>query len=342
MTSLRVEAASGGVTLQDFGRFGWRRHGISTAGAMDRLALATANALVGNAPDQAGLEAMLGGCRLRVGERSVLVAAASPGVTLIIDSRVIPAGQSAEAAPGALITLAPPRGGVYGYLAIAGGVDLAGQMGSLSTHRRSGVGAAPIAVGDLLPLCGTPPGAQPLSFDRLPEHELGPIRVMAGPQDDWFGAEALARLCATDWRVAPRSDRMGLFLEGGALEARAGSMVTDGVMPGSIQVPPAGMPIVLMRDCQTTGGYPKIATVISADLDRLAQIGPGQRLRFALVSRDQALEALRAARARVAALRPGPAFRSPDTARLLRENLISGVWDGQPGEDLCQSDERMA
>lgn len=326
MTALLVEAASPGLTLQDEGRFGWRRYGISTAGAMDRLALAVANSLVGNAAGTAALETTLGGCRLRVQDGPVLVGAGGPGVILTIDGRSIPEGQSAEAEPGDLIELSPVRQGVYGYLAIAGGFDLPYQMGSRSTHRRSHLGPLPVATGHMLKVFPKPETAQPLVLLPPPAHTSGPIRIMPGPQDDWFAEDALTRLTDKDWLIGRRSDRMGMFLEGENLSPRQASMVSDGVMPGSIQVPPIGQPIVLMRDCQTAGGYPKIATVIFADLDRLAQMGPGKTVRFEIVSRAEAVAALKRQRDAIEALDPVPAIRSFDTKALLEANLISGVW----------------
>ncbi|OAN81959.1 hypothetical protein A8B78_00205 [Jannaschia sp. EhC01] len=333
MTVLRVVAAGLGLTLQDYGRIGWRRYGIPAAGAMDRLHLAIANRLVGNAPDMAAIESVLAGCRMRVEEGPVHLAASGPGMVLEVDGRRVSFGQSAVAAAGQVIALLPLREGVYGYLAVEGGFAVPEVMGSRSTHRRSGFGIGALAVGSMLPLNKSEGarGSGPNRLPLIPQHGTGPIRIMPGPQDDWFPSEALEWLVGAEWKAGRRSDRMGLFLDGPDLAPRAGSMVTDGVVPGSIQVPPSGAPIVLMRDCQTTGGYPKIATVISADLDRLAQIGPGQALRFKRVSHEEAVEALTALRTTIEAVRPEPASRGPDADTLSKQNLIDGIW-GQSSE----------
>ncbi|MBF9036891.1 urea amidolyase, partial [Rhodobacterales bacterium HKCCE2091] len=256
----------------------------------------------------------------------VLVAAAGPGVTLSVGARAVPAGRSAVAAPGETLAVSAVGAGVYGYLAVAGGLAMTPDMGSLSTHRRTGMGPAPLKAGDLVPLRAAEEHPGPLALTPPPGHDAGPIRVMAGPQEDWFDPGAMEILTGTAWTVDARTDRMGMFLSGGRIAPRAASMVSDGVMPGSIQVPPSGEPIVLMRDAQTTGGYPKIATVITADLDRLAQHAPGRPLRFRRVGREEAVAALAALRARIGAMRPLPALREPGTADLARANLIDGVW----------------
>ncbi|WP_323040189.1 biotin-dependent carboxyltransferase family protein [Gemmobacter sp.] len=324
MTALVVDRCGPGASVQDGGRVGWRRFGVSGAGAMDRLALAVANALVGNAPGTAAVELTLAGARFRVEGGPVLVAASGPGVTLTIDGRVLAPGVSAKAAE--MVEVSAIRGGVYGYLAVAGGFDLRPEMGSRSVHLRSGIGGAMLAPGARLPVAGG--SLMPLALDRVPDHGAGPIRFMPGPQDDWFGPEALEMLAGTEWQVDARSDRMGRFLAGPAMAPRAGSMVSDGVLPGAIQVPPAGQPIILMRDCQTTGGYPKIATVISADLDRLSQMPAGARFRLVPVDRATAVAAAQRLAQAIVGLSPRPAS-GVDTARLLAVNLIGGVVDAR-------------
>lgn len=326
MNGLRIEEAGPGHSIQDHGRFGWRRFGISTAGAMDRLHLAIANRLVGNPPEAAAIETMLSGCRLGVVGGPALIAVAGAGLSLSIDGRLVPVGQSVEAAAGQTVVLSPVRTGVYGYLAVAGGFAQNPTMGSLSRHRRSGLGPPPLQAGMTLPIHPSPTVPAPLRLAQVPGHATGPIRFLWGPQEDWFVQEARTSLTSAHWVIGQRSDRMGLFLNGPALTVLLGSMVSDGVVPGSIQVPPSGSPVILMRDCQTTGGYPKIATVISADLDRLAQMRPGDEVRLEAVSHDTALMALSRARAAVVDLRTEPALRQPDTAWLLQHNLIGGVW----------------
>lgn len=324
---LRIEACAPGATIQDGGRLHLRRLGIATAGAMDGLALAVANLLVGNPPATAAVELTLAGARLRVEGGPVLLAAAGPGVVLRIAGRALPPGLSGRAEAGDAVEISAPQGGVHGYLAVAGGLALRPVMGSLSTHLRSGIGPEMLAPGQRLPLHPGPPPA-PRRIDRLPPASDGPIRIMAGPQEDAFAPGALAALTGTDWRIGARSDRMGRFLDGPPIPPLPGSMVSDGIVAGGIQCPPSGQPIVLMRDCQTTGGYPRLATVISADLDRLAQIPPGGLLRLRLVDRATAIAAARQRAAQVAGLQVLPAG-GPDTARLMSANLVSGVVDAR-------------
>lgn len=324
MTDLVVERIGTGATLQDGGRIGWRRFGVSSSGAMDRMSLAVANVLVGNDPDTAAIETVYAGARFRAEDGPVLLAAAGPGIGLTVAGRDVTPGCSALARPGEEIYLSPLRKGIYGYLAVAGGVDLPPDMGSLSTHLRSGLGAAPLLAGSRLPVRGG--GLTPQILPVQPDHDRGPIRVTLGPQDDWFDDEGRVLLFEANWEFDNRSDRMARFMVGPRLAVRASSMVSDGALPGSIQVTPAGQPVLLMRDCQTTGGYPKIATVISADLHRLSQIRAGARFRFVPISIPQAQAAAKAFARTIAGLKPVPAS-GLDVNRLWNENLISGVWN---------------
>lgn len=330
MSALSVERCGPGTLVQDAGRFGWRRFGVAWAGAMDGTSLAVANLLVGNPADAAALEFTLAGgvCRHACGTR--LVAVAGGGARLSIAGRPVPEGTSARAEAGDVIEVSPARAGVYAYLAIGGGFAGPAEMGSLSMHQRSGIGGDPVRPGDHLPL--GPAGALAPRHLDLPPAATGPIRIMAGPQADWFDESEIAHLAETEWTVDPRSDRMGRFIAGAAITPRSGSMVSDGVLPGCIQVPPSGQPIVLMRDCQTTGGYPKIATVIAADLDRLAQLPPGATFRFAIVDRDTAVHAAADAAKVRAQLIPRPVISTSGTAELLAHNLIGGVVDARNWE----------
>jgi biotin-dependent carboxylase-like uncharacterized protein len=322
---LVVENCSVGASIQDLGRVGWRRHGISTAGAMDQLSLAVANLLVGNPPSTAAIEVSLAGARFRLMGGSALLAVAGPGVALRVNGRSFPERQSIRAKHDDIIEVTAPRNAVHGYIAMAGGLALASVMGSLSTHQRSGLGPPALDVGMCLRLHSGPLPA-PLMLDEIPLHDGGPIRILPGPQDDWFAPDTLEALTNAEWRIDPRSDRMGRFLEGPRLKPLPGSMVSDGIVQGGIQIPPSGQPIILMRDCQTTGGYPRIATVISADMDRLAQIPAGSELRFVEVDAARALAAARSRAAQMLSLSPRLAD-TDDVSRLLKLNLVSGVVD---------------
>ncbi|MCC6306079.1 MAG: biotin-dependent carboxyltransferase family protein [Rhodobacteraceae bacterium] len=288
---------------------------------------AAANALAGNPAGAAVLELALAGGRFRLEGGGAVVALAGPGAGLRLDGRAVAPATGVEARPGALIEAGPARGGVYAFLAVGGGFTTTPAMGSRAQHRRSGIGGPLPAAGLALPVGG---GGSARHLPALPVHAAGPIRVLAGPQAEEFAPGALARFLAVEWRVGAWSDRMGIALEGPALAHAGGhNIVSDGVLPGAVQVPGAGRPIILMRDCPTTGGYPKLACVISADLDRLAQIPPGATVRFALVGRAAAVAAAQGLARTLAALAaaalpaPGPGL----AARLAGANLVGGVVD---------------
>ena len=330
MTGLRIIDCGAGTTLQDQGRFGFRRFGVSTSGFADNASAAFANALVGNPPFEACVEFQMAGGRLAVENGQVAVALTGPNCALRVGGRVVRGNRSAVAEHGDIVEVGPVRGGVYAYLAIGGGFDLAAEMGSLSVHVRSGIGGGALAPGDRLP--ARAPGRGKLREAGPFAAAAGPIRFVAGPQDDHFAAEATTILANSPFKVRHDSDRMAYRLSGPVLRhAGDANIVSDGVLPGSIQVPGDGVPTILLRDCPTTGGYPKIATVISADLDRLSQIAPGGIVRFSAVTLDEAVAAARLARKRMA--RTLSAIRSfspePTAESLLRANLIDGITDGR-------------
>ena len=331
MTALEVLDTGPGVTVQDAGRMGQRRFGVSTAGAMDRAALALANALVGNGPEAAALEIPLLGAAMRLTGGAVLVAATGAGAALRVGGEAVPGGVSILARNGDVIEIGAAREGVYTYLAVAGGIDLPPEMGSLSSHLRTGIGPARIATGQGLPIAMGRASA-PLRYTG-PDAPAssGPIRVVPGPQDSHFDETAWAAFLAGPFRVTPRSDRMGLRREGPRLVAAAGhDIVSEGVVPGSIQVPGDGRPIVLGRDCQTTGGYPKIATVMSAELGRLAQTRPGSPLTLRTVTVEEARRAARDMAAWQAALGAAMSPARGTPANLHGVNLIDGMTRGDP------------
>ena len=366
-----IEVLEGGLgtTVQDGGRPGHRRFGVALSGALDPLWLACANALAGNAPDAAALELRLTGPRLRVAAGRVRVALAG-AVDVVVPGRLtFSPWQSLTLEQGDELGIGAVRGGIA-YLAVAGGLDTPPLLGSRATHLRAGMGGIDgraLAAGDRLPVgADVPHGPERRQAAFL--HETGPIRLLPGPQDDCFAPEALRALTEAEFIVSRDADRMGLRLQGppllhnarhdeeipasrraaprdagaptgGSEATRAwGSFISDGVAPGAIQVPPDGQPILLLADCQTVGGYPKIATVIRADLPRLAHALPGERLRFAFVSRAEAVAALCAQRARSAAWTEGIAPHVPaggvDESALYSANLISGaLYDGTEGDE---------
>lgn len=291
-----LEVLDGGLvtTVQDAGRLGWRRLGIPASGPMDRSALAAANAAVGNDRGVAALELTFPGPRLRaLAEVAIAVAGADLGAR----HNRAPIDPSAPVVvrPGDVVDFASPRSGQWAYLAIAGGVDVPEVFGSRATYARGGLGGMggrALRAGDVI---GRGEGATGPRVQGLSGWTVAgdaPIRVIMGPQADAFTADAQAMLLGRPFEVTPRRDRSGMRLRGSLLHhAGSAEILSDGLLPGAVQVPAEGQPIVLLADGPTTGGYPKIAWVIAADLDRLAQAAPGAALRFEAVSVAEAREA---------------------------------------------------
>ncbi len=329
MTALEIVKCGPGASVQDAGRLGFRRFGVSTAGAMDRRALALANALAGNPPDTAAVELPLAGAAFRVVGGPVLVAAHGPGTTLAVSGRPSSERSSVQVADGDTVKIGAPREGVYSYVAVAGGIRTRPVLGSRSCHRRSGIGGDMLSPGDRLPCDGGSDNV-PLSLPEGKGHDgSDAIRIVPGPQADRFEEEAWLRLLSSSYRISPRSDRMGIRLEGPVLRSSMGhDIVSEGVVPGSVQVPGHGHPVVLGRDCQTTGGYPKIATVISADLDRLAQVPMGRDVRFRIVSAGEAIDAARRSALWCNSLVLAAKPVSGSLPDLLSHNLIGGMTKG--------------
>jgi KipI family sensor histidine kinase inhibitor len=289
-----VAVLDGGAqaTVQDLGRPGLMHLGVSPGGALDRRALVLGNRLLGNDPGSAGVEIALSGPRLRFGAAALAVlTGADLGAAL--DGTPLPCWQPFAIDPGQALAFtrpARPGSGLRAYLCLDGGVATSPVMDSRSTDlfgRIGGIGGRALRTGDVLPL--GPPAEDPASVMRrrltgpppAPEDDAGPIRVVLGPQVDRFTAEGVATLLESNWAVSLRSDRMGLRLSGPAISLSAGAdTVSEGIAAGSIQVPGDGQPIALLPARQTVGGYPKIAVVIGADLDRLGQLGPERHAAF--------------------------------------------------------------
>lgn len=349
--SCLVEVIDAGLgnCIQDAGRTGYRSIGVPLSGAADPILLACANRLAGNHPASAALEIGLVGPRLQAVSGTVRVALAGAVSARVIRTNGtvldVPAWRTATLFHGDSIAVGSPRGGVA-YLAISGGFRVPEQLGSRATYVRArlgGIEGRAIAARDRLP-CAAASGDPWLEFrsDSPFEYGNGPIRVILGPQDDYFEAEALAAFLGGEYRVSRDCDRMGMRLDGPVLRHRAdkgADIVSDGVVPGAIQVPADGRPIVLLADAQTVGGYPKIATVIAADLPRLAHLVPGAALRFATVTVAEARAAWRARTAALAAWYAAiVSFRPPgvvDEAALYSENLISGMIDVHAFSQTC-------
>jgi biotin-dependent carboxylase-like uncharacterized protein len=286
-------------SIQDIGRTGYRHMGIAVSGCLDSLLARCANALVGNPAECACIEVRAAGPALAVRQGRVRVALTGALTATLTrcgggEQEVHP-WQSVSLDPGDELRVGFAAGGAA-YVAISGGFATPLQLGSRSTYRRAEIGD-PIALDMRIPCAALPHrGTYEYSADPW-RHDEGPIRVILGPQDDHFTPEAIAGLLNSDYKATAQSDRMGMRLEGMALAHRAPALadiVSDGATLGAIQVPGNGQPIILLADCQTAGGYPKIATVISADLPRLAQVRTGQAIRFQAVDVAQARQALQA------------------------------------------------
>ncbi len=273
------------TTVQDAGRYGYQRYGVPTAGAMDPLALRAANMLVGNRSDAAALEITLRGPTLRT-TADCLIAVAGADLSLRVNGWDMPPWTAVLVRRGWLIEFGPRRTGCRPVLAISGGIDIPAVLGSRSTYlpgRFGGIEGRALQPGDVLPV-GPPAvdifraAGRSIPAAILPPYSDTPtLRVVLGPQDDCFAATGLATFLCSAYQVGSASDRMGYRLQGPII-AHGGpaEIVSDGIPCGAVQVPADGQPIVMMADRQTVGGYPKIATVIGADIPLLAQCLPGQ------------------------------------------------------------------
>jgi len=334
LRSLTVLRAVGGVTVQDRGRPGYLSQGLSRGGAMDRLALAEGAALLGQSPDLAALEIAAGTVALRA-EAPLRIALTGAPLSATCDGAPL-AWHASHAVPaGARLSIAA-RGAGYGYLHVGGGIATQPVLGSRSVHLAAGIGRM-LAAGADMPLgddSGTRTG---LTLTPLPRWDGGAIRVVAGPQTALFDADTRDRFATATLARDARGNRMGQRLTGGQFAAAGGlSILSDVVVPGDIQITGDGTPFVLLAECQTTGGYPRIGSVLPCDLPRLVQAPPGAPLRFTFAMLDEARAAETAEAARRAALHRQlrPLIRDPhDIPDLLAYQLVGGVTCGNDLED---------
>lgn len=338
MPVLQVIAGGFMTTVQDLGRFGAQALGMPVAGALDPISLRLANTLVGNDERAAGLEIRLQGPTMRTAQAPVRLALVGTSAVIDVlspDPKTLPAGRSAVLQPGSVFKIGSTTDTGVCYLAVAGSFALDPAFGSLSTYMPAAIGGLqgrPLKEDDRLEIgSAIDPNRGEKQLSRNTQIEKpSSVRVVLGPQDDRFTAQAIETFLGTHYRVSATSNRMGLRLDGEKLNHRAGhDLPSDGIVTGSIQVPGTGLPIILLADRQTTGGYPKIATVISSDLPGLGRLLPGENIRFAAVSVDEA-EAIRRRQeatirqwiSDIAAVELDPAALNK---LLLSENLISGV-----------------
>ena len=285
------------TTVQDRGRFGHQRFGVPVSGALDTFALRAANLLAGNDDGDAGLEMTVLGPRVRFGA-DTWFAIAGADLTPMLDGQPISNWRRVRAPAGSVLSFQGSRDGMRAYLAIAGGIDVPRLMGSRSTYLKGefgGLEGRPLRAGDALETLGGPREDEfddvelPGSF-ALPEYGHDHrIRVVLGPQNGAFTEAGVETLLGSEYKVSVQSDRMGYRLDGPVIEHVSGpDIVSDGTSLGAVQVPGNGLPIVLLADRGTTGGYAKIATVVSVDIGRIAQAMPGDAVRFEEVSVEEA------------------------------------------------------
>lgn len=314
------------TTVQDLGRAGYQHAGVPVGGALDARALRLANLLVGNAEGEAGLEITLGGPVIRF-ENDHLLALTGADLSATLDGAALPLHRPVAVRAGVTLAFGAARAGCRAYLAVAGGLGLPPVLGSRATLVRAALGGLhgrALRTGDALPAPG-PAGFGRVLWEKLladyqtkkwraapwlptpalrPVPHLGPVlRAVRGPEYAEFSLASQQTFWQEPFLVTPAADRMGYRLAGPALTRPAGAeLLSSAVAPGTVQVPPGGQPIVLLADCQTTGGYPRLAHVISADLGALAQARPGARLRFEEVSLPEAHALYLADEARLRAL----------------------------------------
>lgn len=304
MSVIHVQSPGLLTTVQDLGRPGFSAMGVSASGAADRVSLRIGNRLVGNPDGAAALECtLLGGAFLFPQGAGVALAGFDFGATL--DGAPVGMWQAIEVRSGQTLCLGPTRSGARCYLCVHGGIAVKAFLGSASTHLLSGLGGfegRALRTGDVLTMgsgsaafCSRT--ASPQSLERLAPRRT--LRVTPGPQSDWFPATLQERFFASTYRVSEESDRVGLRLaavgtgEGTpAPSSSGGAMITEGVSLGAIQIPPGGQPIIVFVEQQTTGGYPVIANIISADLAGVGQLRPRDEIRFERAGWEVARELL--------------------------------------------------
>lgn len=281
------------TTIQDRGRLGFMDIGVAPSGALDGLSLRSANVLVGNDPGDAAFEMCRLGAKFRVAAESIRFAFAGAEGRLTLDGAPIEFWRSHVARRGQVIHLAAIRGNVA-YMAIQGGFAIEPVLGSLSTYTRSAIGGfhgRRLHAGDAVPLnqAEARTGRNLALPHPVPAERGRALRVVLGPHQEMFTDAAIRTLLTTPYTVTRDADRIGVRLEGVPLEhAGAKEIVSDANTTGCMQVPGNGQPIALMADRHSCGGYPKIATIITADLHRLGQALPGTTLRFEAVAVEQA------------------------------------------------------
>ncbi len=276
------------TTIQDLGRPGWAHVGVSRGGAADTRSLRLANRLLANPDGAAALEATLIGPRLRF-EESAVVAITGASVEARAGGRAVAMNAPVYVRAGETLDVGAASAGLRIYIAVRGGLECELTLGSASTDVLSGLGPPPLRAGAQLAIGRTPAGFPAVDVAPIPALASEPtLRIVFGPRDDWFTAEARARLIGERYSVSDTSNRIGVRLVGPELpRCREDELKSEGLTTGALQVPPGGSPILLLADHPSTGGYPVIAVVCSVDLPLAGQLRPGQNVRFREVTRPQ-------------------------------------------------------
>ncbi len=283
------------TTVQDLGRTGYMASGFSTSGVMDRKAAKTANLIVGNNEGDAVLEMTMAGITACFTEDNV-IAVTGADFSPQINGAPVDMYSAVAVRAGEVLSLSASRNGCRAYLAVAGGFNLPAVMGSLSTNLKCTIGGyegRKLALGDVIPLRSPKKNLPCMSMRKInfeePDGYNAVLRVVMGPQDDYFEQDGIDTFLKEVYTVTGSSDRMGIKFEGMPIESKHGvDIISDGISLGSVQVPSSGKPIIMMADRQTTGGYAKIATVIGVDIPKLAQMKPNGRVCFDKVSVETA------------------------------------------------------
>lgn len=332
MATLRITRIGGGSTVQDLGRPGYLAQGLSRGGAADRLALFEAAALLGQAPDLAALE-LTGPAGVRF-DAPVRIALTGAPMKALRGGETLAWTTSHTVAAGDELALTPTGEGVWSYLSIGGGIETESKMGSRSAHLSAGIGR-PLAVGETLPRGRDAGGETGLTLEPERGDPEAPIRILPSTHTHLFDGETLARFQATVFRRSPRGNRQGVRLDhdGGPFATAAQlSLLSETIVPGDIQMTGDGVPYLLGPECQSVGGYPRIGSVIPADMARAMQRPPSAEMRFIMVLHEQALADHLSENRHLARLkkRVRPRVRDPrHIPDLLRYQLIGGVTTGR-------------
>ncbi|MDQ2090276.1 5-oxoprolinase subunit C family protein [Marimonas arenosa] len=333
MSRLTIHRAGPAMSVQDLGRTGTLRLGLSRGGAADRLALREAAALLGHREVQAAVEMPGMGGRFSVDAPTRIALTGAP-MRAMLDGAPLIWNATYLLSPGAMLEIGPATTGVYGYLSLAGGLATPEILGSRSAHLNAGLGRL-LESGDVLPFATDPdPDAPAMRIEPDDRFSGGTVRIVPGPQTSLYSTAMCERFAATEFRRSTHGNRQGVRLDfdGDPFQAEGQlGIVSDVIVPGDIQMTGDGIPFVLLPECQTIGGYPRIGAVIPADLPKVAQAAPGAPLRFQLLSFEESDRLLigEAHLLRELHKRAEPLRRNPhDIADLLGYQLISGATAG--------------